>query len=145
MKTVERLLEFKFPAEAAHLSDMRSKLRDALREARYSNDVVDCLILAVGEACMNIIQHAYCDDDCGDIVIEVERQASNLVFRITDFAQYKSKTEEMKSRRLDEIRPGGLGCHIINEIMDEVILLDCKESQGNVLQMRKTMMDPSSF
>ena len=45
----------------------------------------------------------------------------------------------MRSRPLDEIRPGGLGCHIINEVMDEVALLDRQGGHGNVLELRKRL------
>jgi hypothetical protein len=60
-----------------------------------------------------------------------------VTFRLTDFATHKTRAEEMKSRPLDEIRPGGLGCHLINEIMDEVKLVDC--NCGNILQMKKCL------
>jgi len=135
--TTDKLLEFKFPAEPQHLSSVRQKLRETFGEAGYPRETVDCIILAIGEACMNIIQHAYCDDDCGDIVLEITRQDSHLIFRLTDFARNKSRAEQMQSRSLDDIRPGGLGCHIINEIMDEVKLVDCGARQGNCLQMKK--------
>lgn len=136
----QQILEFAFPADSEHLCTVRAKLRDALGKAEYSKETIDCVVLAVGEACMNIIQHAYCDGDCGDIVLEIIKQDSSLVFRLTDFAQNKSRAEEMKSRPLDEIRPGGLGCHIINEIMDEVKLLDCGNRQCNILQMKKEVV-----
>ncbi|MDT8399683.1 MAG: hypothetical protein RQ899_13825 [Pseudomonadales bacterium] len=45
----------------------------------------------------------------------------------------------MQSRSLDDIRPGGLGCHIINEVMDEVRLIDCGKQCGNLLQMTKNL------
>ena len=91
---------------------------------------------------MNIIQHAYGRDDQGDIILEVEKQGSNMIFRLTDFAHHKTCSDEMQSRPLDEIRPGGLGCHIINEIMDEVQLIECDGSCGNVLQMKKSLRQP---
>lgn len=115
-------------------------MREALVKAKYSKETIECVTLAIGEACMNIIQHAYCDGDCGDIVLEIIRQDSSLVFRLTDFARNKSRADEMKSRPLDQIRPGGLGCHIINEIMDEVKLIDCGKRQGNILQMKKEVI-----
>jgi len=90
---------------------------------------------------MNIIEHAYCNDDSGDIILEIEKQEDSMTFRLTDFAHRKSREQEMIGRPLEEIRPGGLGCHIINEIMDEVQLIDCGEDCGNVLQMIKKIED----
>ncbi|MES2605184.1 MAG: ATP-binding protein, partial [Pseudomonadota bacterium] len=128
--------------------------REALGKCGESEAVVNNVVLAVGEACMNIIQHAYGTRDQGDIVLEVEMETNakdmaadtkrSLVFRLTDFAKHKSCAEQMRSRPLDEIRPGGLGCHIINEVMDEVSLLDSPGPCGNVLQMRKKLSGGSA-
>jgi len=141
MGAAEKLLEFQFPASSENLCTLREKLRETLGPCSMSDELLNCVILAVGEACMNIIEHAYCDDDCGDIIVEIEKHDDSMVFRLTDFAHRKTREEEMKGRPLDEIRPGGLGCHIINEIMDEVSLIDCDNPCGNVLQMTKKLED----
>lgn len=135
------LLEYQFQAQPSELCKVRQKLRETLEERCTSESVVNCIILAVGEACMNIIQHAYGAEDRGDIILEVQKQGDNLTFRLTDFARHKSCMEEMRSRPLDEVRPGGLGCHLINEIMDEVSLVECGGDCGNVLQMKKCLKD----
>lgn len=141
MRAAEKLLEFQFPAKSEYLCTLREKLREAIGSRSNSEELLNCVILAVGEACMNIIEHAYCDDDSGDIIVEIEKQGDSMVFRITDFAHRKTREEEMQGRPLEEIRPGGLGCHIINEIMDEVSLVDCGSDCGNVLQMTKKIED----
>ena len=139
MAAAEKLLEFQFPAKSAYLCTLREKLREVLDACNPSEELLNCIVLAVGEACMNIIEHAYCDEDTGDIILEIERQDDNMIFRLTDFAHRKSCKEEMKGRPLEEVRPGGLGCHIINEIMDEVKLIECNSDCGNVLQMKKKL------
>jgi sigma-B regulation protein RsbU (phosphoserine phosphatase) len=135
----KKLLDFQFPAQTEQLCNVRQRLREALAPVSQSEALVNCIVLAVGEACMNIIQHAYNKDDRGDIILEVEQQGDNMTFRLTDFASHKTRPEEMRSRPLDEIRPGGLGCHLINEIMDEVKLIDCGGDCRNVLQMKKCL------
>lgn len=137
MTTSTKLLDFQFPAQADQLCKVRQKLRDTLEPLGKSDALVNCIVLAVGEACMNIIQHAYRQEENGDIILEVLKNGDDVTFRLTDFASHKTRAEEMQSRPLDEIRPGGLGCHLINEIMDEVKLLDC--NCGNVLQMKKCL------
>ena len=139
MTTSTTLLAFQFPARTDRLCDVRMRLRTALVPLAGSELLLNCLVLAVGEACMNIIQHAYKDGEDGDILLEVEQQGDYLTFRLTDFARHKTCATEMCSRPLDEIRPGGLGCHLINEIMDEVTLIDCNTPCGNVLQMKKCL------
>ena len=137
-----QLLQLKFPARAEEMCTVRQKLREVLGTCSKSESTINCIVLAVGEACINIIQHAYGSSEKGDIVLEVEKLGSDMIFRLRDFAKHKTCAEEMQSRPLDELRPGGLGCHIINEIMDEVQLIDCEKSCGNVLQMKKCLSPP---
>ena len=147
MTAIRKILEYQFPACAEQMGSVRHKLREVLRECGQPEAVVNNVVLAVGEACMNIIQHAYGQSDKGDILLEVEwkhaengsKEPRNLIFRLTDFAKHKTCAEQMRSRPLDEIRPGGLGCHIINEVMDEVALLDRQGGHGNVLELRKRL------
>lgn len=146
MTDAQQLLACQFPASADRMGGIRLKLREALAHTGLDDNEVHDLVLAVGEACMNIMQHAYGDEDRGDIVLEVELVRENgkekqgmLVFRLTDFARHKSSRAEMLPRPLDEIRPGGLGCHIINQVMDEVVLLERPDQRGNVLEMRKRL------
>lgn len=139
MTAADKLLEFQFPATSEHLCTLREKLREVLETCSKSDELKNCIVLAVGEACMNIIEHAYCDGDTGDIIVEIEKQGDSMTFRLTDFAHRKTREEDMKSRPLEEVRPGGLGCHIINEIMDEVSLIECDADCGNVLQMTKKL------
>jgi anti-sigma regulatory factor (Ser/Thr protein kinase) len=99
---------------------------------------VDRLILAVNEAAMNIIQHAYNYDSKGKIRLEIMRKENELIFRLTDFACPIDRSC-VKSRDLKDIRPGGLGVHFINEIMDEVRFQDDCKQAGNILLMRKSL------
>lgn len=142
MSKPEKLLEFQFKAVPENLCRMRQKLKGCLEQCRLSEEAINCMVLAVCEASMNIIQHAYCNTEPGDIIVEVERVDGNLLFRLSDFALHHTRVEEMKPRPLDQIRPGGLGCHIINEIMDEVKLVDCSnQACTNMLQMMKCIED----
>lgn len=144
MTTTQTIMAARFPANAEEMSAVRHEVREALAQFGLAEALITDLVLAIGEACMNIIQHAYSSDDKGDIVLEVECRKDGqdntrplLVCRMTDFARHKSCAEEMRPRPLDEIRPGGLGCHIIREVMDEVVLVDKPGHLGNVLELRK--------
>jgi anti-sigma regulatory factor (Ser/Thr protein kinase) len=139
MSKTKKLLALQFPARSENMCNVRQKLREVLASCSKSESVTNCIVLAVGEACMNIIQHAYGKEEQGDIILEVEKRGDNMTFRLTDFAHNKTRAEQLQSRPLDEIRPGGLGCHIINEIMDDVQLVECKSGCGNVLQMKKCL------
>ena len=108
---------------------------------RIGFDDMDCskIALAVDEALANIIRHGYdrafdkpiwlgltpikpSADSIGGIVITIEDEAKQV------------NPCDMKGRDLDDVRPGGLGVHIIHEVMDEV-----EYAQRTPCGMRLTM------
>ena len=85
---------------------------------------------------MNVIQHAYKGNDSGEIVLQILNNKSQIVFRLMDFAE-PIDLDSVKPRRLDEVRPGGLGVHFIREIMDDCEMGHLEKGTGNYLEMRK--------
>jgi len=89
---------------------------------------------------MNIMQHAYGCGDAGEIILEIFNNRGTLIFRLTDFAEPTDRTC-LEPRDVSIVRPGGLGVHLIREIMDEVTFLNTeglnnREGVGNVLEMK---------
>jgi len=91
---------------------------------RLGFDEIRCgqVSLAVDEALCNIINHGYEKREDGVIwvhiyVLEEDRPGLRIV--IEDEAR-QVDPGQIRSRDLDDIRPGGLGVYIIREIMDEV-------------------------
>lgn len=85
---------------------------------------------------MNIIEHAY-EKKPGDIIFEVRQEKSQLVFQLTDFAQTVD-CSCIRPRELDDLRPGGLGVHFINQAMDKVEYLPGEDGVGNIIKMAIT-------
>jgi anti-sigma regulatory factor (Ser/Thr protein kinase) len=79
------------------------------------------IALAVDEALCNIIRHGYGRRTDGPIWISLWPLESPAAIRIVieDEARQVDPAT-IKSRDLADVRPGGLGVHIINEVMDEV-------------------------
>jgi len=94
------------------------------------------IVIAVNEACMNVIQHAYKGDDSREIVMDILNNDSEVVIRLVDFAEPPDPAS-IKPRDLDEIRPGGLGTHFIHELMDDCDFGRLNDDRGNCLEMRK--------
>jgi len=124
---------------AARVDQLR-KIRDAVRVAvescGCSDECAADVVMAVDEACQNIIRHAYCDDSSGAIELEIERFGEDLVVSLRDFAP-EVDPDEVKPRDLDEIRPGGLGTHLIREMMDSADFIRPESGGGNLLRMVK--------
>ena len=99
-------------------------------------ELSDRLVLAVNEACMNVIQHAYEENAQGEIVLEVLNNQGKLHFRLVDYAK-PIDLASVKPRDLNDLRPGGFGTHFINEIMDECDMGHLDEGKGNYLEMIK--------
>lgn len=134
----KQLIRLRFPARAEQLRAVRNSIRAATAPLDLTAELVDALVLAVNEACMNIIQHAYGEHGCCDIVLEIIHCADELIFRLTDFADPIDVTT-VRRRDLSEIRPGGLGLHIIDQVMDTAHFQSPPLGAGNLLEMRKRL------
>jgi anti-sigma regulatory factor (Ser/Thr protein kinase) len=134
----ERLVEIRFPSNADRLRLVREVVRQAASLGGFHADQAERLVLAVNEACMNVIQHAYGSDHAGDVVLEINSDGEQLTFTLTDFAK-PVDCSCIKSRDLNDVRPGGLGVHMICEVMDHVDYCHAPEGNGNVLVMKKTI------
>lgn len=131
------LLELRLPATAETLREIRDEVRAVSAQAGCGEECTEEIVLAVNEACMNIIQHAYGEEGKGEIVLEIRVIEGGLEVRLTDFAA-PVDPETVKPRPLEELRPGGLGTRFMAECMDEVrFVLPPPAGAGNQLWMRK--------
>lgn len=133
MKT---LLEQIFPASTGVLSGVRSALRDACRQAACSEECSDQIVLAINEACMNIIQHGYRFADGQQFTLRLALDGDMLVADLLDNGLPASDVD-LRPRELDELRPGGLGVRFMRELMDGVRYLPAPEGFTNRLQLSK--------
>ena len=131
-----RLLNLRFLAQPDRLKDVRAAVRAAMCRTGCSEACTQDVVLAVDEACQNIIRHGYRDNPAGEIVLEVDRADDRVVLWLRDFAP-KVDERTIKPRDLDQVRPGGLGVHFIREAMDEARFVPC--ASGNVLRMVKRL------
>ncbi len=90
---------------------------------RIGMDESQCghIALAMDEALTNIIRHGYQNDPDSHIWISVWEleNPKGLRIQMDDLAPHV-ELEKLKGRELDDIRPGGLGVHLIYSLMDTV-------------------------
>jgi anti-sigma regulatory factor (Ser/Thr protein kinase) len=132
----EQLVSLTFFCRASRLKLLRCVIRDAAELVGLDEDATDAVVLAVNEACMNIMQHAYGMDPRGQIEVVISQEKDAMVFRLRDYAK-PINTDAVEPRDLDDIRPGGLGVHFIRSLMDECGFLDTPEGGGNLFEMKK--------
>jgi sigma-B regulation protein RsbU (phosphoserine phosphatase) len=131
-----RPLTHRFVARAEQLRSVREVVR---REALAQGCAEKCasdIVLAVDEACQNIIRHAYAGRGDGEIVLEIERAGEDLLVSLRDFAPTVDPSR-VRPRALDDLRPGGLGTHLIREVMDGASFDPAPPGGGNLFRMRK--------
>ncbi|MGB0135026.1 ATP-binding SpoIIE family protein phosphatase [Dokdonella sp.] len=134
----EILLKRSFPAKPEHMREIRSLLRTALDDANVEASIRDNLVLAVDEACCNVIRHAYGPDSSGDIELHVTSENGKLEFRVLDSAPAVDPAC-VRPKPLGECRSGGLGVALIDKVMDDWDLQALPAGTGNRLIMHKTI------
>jgi len=132
----ECLLELRFPAQADRMILVRETVRRAAYFCGFDEPDTRDIVLAVGEACQNVILHSYTGREDGYVVLGILRGADRLILRVTDFGPAVDPTL-VKPRDLRDLRPGGLGTHFIRELMDTADFSPAPDGVGNVLQMTK--------
>ncbi len=93
------------------------------------------IVLAVDEACSNIMKHTYLGDQSKMIDISCTGDTQRMEIVLRDCGPAVD-IKRVHPRDLEQVRPGGLGTHFIRSIMDEVEY-SYEEGFGNVLRMVK--------
>jgi anti-sigma regulatory factor (Ser/Thr protein kinase) len=105
-----------------YLSGVREFIAGVAKRLGFTETHCSQVALAVDEAMANIIRHGYDARTDGKIWITVTHQGdarTGLWMQVVIEDEAKQvDPSSIKSRDLEDIRPGGLGVHIIKEVMD---------------------------
>lgn len=113
------VLEVSVPAEPRFLKCIRAFVTPVF-ESNFGADDTARLVLAVDEACANIIKHGQSWFlPTGRIALALTLSKRRIEIAVSNFCKEKD-VEKIKPRDLEDLRPGGLGTHFINEVMDSV-------------------------
>ncbi|KUO63339.1 serine/threonine protein kinase [bacterium BRH_c32] len=131
-------MELSVKSSTDNLSVIRDFIKNTALSLGYSNAAIGNIILAVDEACTNIIKHAYKYSPTGDIQIELNRIANKFIITILDsgiefdpnLIPEPDIKEYYKQRRI-----GGLGMYLMKKMMDEVVYT--KNKNKNQVKMVK--------
>ncbi len=124
------------------LCGVRELLACVAARLGFPDDACTQIKLATDEALCNVIRHGYDKQPDRPIWVTVHwdgqpdaRGTGALRIVIEDEAR-QVDPETIRGRDLDDIRPGGLGVHIIRQVMDEVTY-ERRDGQGMRLTMVK--------
>lgn len=129
------VIEIKIPSEPKFLKIIRSTMNHICETMGFSQEDTNNITLAVDEACSNIIKHAYCGATDQLIEVLIQLHPDRLEVLLQDYGK-KVNVRQIKSRELDDVRPGGLGVHLIKSVMDIVSYENCSKN-CNQLQLVK--------
>jgi sigma-B regulation protein RsbU (phosphoserine phosphatase) len=132
------LFGMRLDATTCQLKPMREAVFAAVQAQGADSVLAHNIVLAVNEACMNIVQHAAPGSAGTQISLELLKHGATLIVHVVDDAP-PIDVSKVEPRCLDDVRPGGLGVHFMREIMDQVEFLTPPAGFGNFLRMKKTI------
>ncbi len=126
-------VSLKVPSHPKYLSLIREVTAGVGLMHGLGQDVVEQIKLAVDEACANVIKYAYKGDAGKQIVVRYRVDPERFEVVIEDTG-IKADPAAITGRRLEDVRPGGLGVHFIKRCFD-VFEFDGRKRTGNRLRL----------
>lgn len=109
--SVEGELSLRLPAEARNLVKLRGALRRWLHESGVPESEANEVLVASGEACANVVQHAYSGaDTAGPLELIARLAGDDLEVQVRDRGNWRAAAD----------RGGGWGLQLMHALMDEV-------------------------
>tara|TARA_B100000530_G_C15588199_1_gene341293 strand:+ start:108 stop:518 length:411 start_codon:yes stop_codon:yes gene_type:complete len=126
-----------FSVESSSLKEIRNFAREVLAKDPIFENSKDDVVLALAEAAQNIVKHAYNGQPTGDKMrVEISFNEKQLIIELFDKGS-PVIPENIKPRKLDDIKAGGLGTFFIGQIMDEVVFKTSATDWVNHLILKK--------
>lgn len=120
--TAAQALEIELLSNPLELSAVRDRLRRWAAAAGWTDSDAADIVLAVDEALTNVIRHGYGGLPDQRICLKAQiihdaRRGAGIQITIRDFGRQVDPAS-IAGRDLNDLRPGGLGVHIIRNVMD---------------------------
>lgn len=118
-----RKRELRVKSRTDNLSVIRDFISENALSAGIDEAVVDKIMLAVDEACTNIIKHAYKSSPEGEIILTIDYDENKFTITIIDYGK-SFEPERVPLPNLQkyykEHKVGGLGMYLMKSLMDDV-------------------------
>jgi len=120
-------VEIKIPAKAQYVGVARLTISGLASRLNFTFEEIEDLKIAASEAITNAVQHAYKDDETGEIVVGCALFGDKIEVMVADKGSSFNfeETKKRVGRYNDQeevmfLREGGLGLYLIESLMDEV-------------------------
>ena len=127
-----------FPVNTASLKEVRVFSRDVFEKISLPQEQKEELVLAIAEAAQNIVKHAYKGVTETNDKMEIKISLTENQLEIGFYDKGKPVVPgNVQHRKLDDIKPGGLGTFFIKQIMDAAVFKKDKKGWVNHLVLTK--------
>ena len=127
-----------FQVNSSSLKEVRTFSRDVFEKINLPQEQKEELVLAIAEAAQNIVKHGYKGVEETTDRMEIKISLKDAELEIGFFDKGKEVVpENIKHRKLDDIKPGGLGTFFIKEIMDAAVFKKDQKGWINHLVLTK--------
>ena len=131
-------INLELPADVNLLAAARVFITAILREHGVPTDAINDVELAADEAVTNVVEHAYQYDTRRSVGIELLLDKNQLRILIRDSGEAFTPAQLPQvdlEQHIAERRTGGLGVHLMHQLMDKVE--HRREGDQNVLELTK--------
>jgi anti-sigma regulatory factor (Ser/Thr protein kinase) len=126
-----------FEINTSNLKNVRTFAREVFKKFPELDNQHEELVLALAEAAQNIVKHSYNSIPSTDTMrIQIVYEDNLLTMELFDKGRPVIPAN-IKPRKLEDIKAGGLGTFFIGQIMDEVIFKTSKTNWINHLILKK--------
>ena len=126
-----------FEINTSNLKNVRTFAREVFKKFPELDNQHEELVLALAEAAQNIVKHSYDSIPSTDTMrIQIVYEDKLLTMELFDKGRPVIPAN-IKPRKLEDIKAGGLGTFFIGQIMDEVIFKTSKTNWINHLILKK--------
>ena len=127
-----------FLVSTASLKEVRVFSREVFEKINIPQEQKDELVLAIAEAAQNIVKHGYkgIENTTDKMQIKISLNSNELEIGFFDKGK-EVVPGNVQHRKLDDIKPGGLGTFFIKQIMDAAVFKKDQKGWVNHLVLSK--------
>ena len=127
-----------FVVDSSNLKEVRTFSRNVFEKINLPQEQKDELVLAIAEAAQNIVKHAYKGVEETTDTMQIKISLKDGELEIGFFDKGKPVVpDNIQHRKLDDIKPGGLGTFFIKQIMDNAVFKKDQKGWVNHLILTK--------
>ena len=130
-------MDKKFKRDLSSLDDIFKFIDEFSAKTGVDESVVFTINLVVEELFTNMVK--YTSENINEILLELKKNADDLIIHLTDFDVDPfdiTKTAEVDTKQsLEERRVGGLGIHLVKQMIDK-IEYEYKDRQSKIILIK---------